>query len=392
MRNVLLVKYGEIATRGKNRYLVENRLIRTIIERLSSLEGYRVYKEQGRLLVVNEITDFDYDTVIPRIVTMPGVTAVCPCVETEDQSIENLRELALAHCREHFGSAPVKFKVETKRSNKKYPMTSREVSTDVGGYILHNIENSSVDVHDPDFTVMVELRNNAYIYTKLIPAFGGLPMGTSGKATLLMSGGIDSPVAGFLTAKRGVEIEAVYFDSPPYTSERAKQKVIDLAQRLAVFTDGIRLNIVPFTDTQLKIYESVAPEKMTILLKRAMLKCAEKIALENGSQVLVTGDSIGQVASQTLQAINAIDSAACELPVLRPLCTMDKQEIVDIARKIETFDISIRPYEDCCTIFVAKHPETKPKRAIIESIESKIEGLDELLDAAVKNRKAIDLK
>lgn len=392
MRNVLLVKYGEIATRGKNRYLVENRLIRTIIERLEPFEGYRVYKEQGRLLVVNEKTEFDYDIVIPRVTVMPGVTAVCPCVETEDQSMENLRSIALSHCREHFGQDPVKFKVETKRSNKAFPMTSREVSADIGGYILHNMDNVSVDVHDPDFTVMVELRNNAYIYTKLIPAFGGLPMGTSGKATLLMSGGIDSPVAGFLTAKRGVEIEAVYFDSPPYTSERAKQKVIDLADRLAVFTGGIKLHIVPFTESQLKIYESTPPEKMTILLKRAMLKAAEMIALKNGSQALVTGDSIGQVASQTMQAINAIDSAAREMPVLRPLCAMDKQEIVDIARKIETFEISTRPYEDCCTIFVAKHPETKPKKSIIENIERKIEGLDALLEKAVENTEVTELK
>ncbi|MBQ6554977.1 MAG: tRNA 4-thiouridine(8) synthase ThiI, partial [Firmicutes bacterium] len=240
--------------------------------------------------------------------------------------------------------------------------------------------------------VMVELRNNAYIYSRLIPGFGGLPMGTSGKATLLMSGGIDSPVAGFLTAKRGVETEAVYFDSPPYTSERAKQKVIDLANRLAVFTGGIKLHIVPFTETQLKIYDCTPPEKTTILLKRAMLKAAEKIALKNGSMALVTGDSIGQVASQTMEAINAIDSAAREMPVLRPLCTMDKQEIVDVARRIGTFEISIRPYEDCCTVFVPKHPETKPKRKIIENIERKITGLDELIDEAVENTEIMELK
>ena len=392
MKNVLLVKYGEIATRGKNRYLVENRLIRTIIERLEPYEGYRVYKEQGRLLVVNEKTEFDYNVVIPLVVVLPGVTAVCPGVEIEDQSIENLRATALAHCKEQFGDKPVTFKVETKRSDKKYPLTSREVSSDVGGYIFNNMENASVDVHDPDFVVMVELRNNAYIYSRLIPGVGGLPMGTSGKATLLMSGGIDSPVAGFLTAKRGVEIEAVYFDSPPYTSERAKQKVIDLANRLALYTGEIKLHIVPFTETQLKIYDSAPSEKTTIMLKRAMLKAAEKIALENGSMALVTGDSIGQVASQTMEAINAIDSAAREMPVLRPLCTMDKQEIVDIARKIETFEISIRPYEDCCTVFVPKHPETKPKRKIIENIERKIDGLDALIEEAVKNTETLVLK
>ncbi len=391
MRNVLLVKYGEIATRGKNRYLVENRLIHTIIDRLEPYEGYRVYKEQGRLLVVNELHEFDYELVIPLVTVMPGVTAVCPCVETEDQSIENLRNIALEHCKEHFGDGPVTYKCETKRSNKKYPLTSREVSADIGGYILHNMENVSVDVHDPNFTVMIELRNNAYIYTKLIEGCGGLPMGTSGKATLLMSGGIDSPVAGYLTARRGVEIEAVYFDSPPYTSERAKQKVIDLAKRLAVYTGGIRLNIVPFTETQLYIYESVPPEKMTIFLKRAMLKAADKIAGENGSQALVTGDSIGQVASQTMHAINAIDSAAENFVVMRPLCAMDKQEIVDIARKIDTFEISTRPYEDCCTIFVAKHPETKPKKSLIEKMEKKMEKLDEYIETAVKNRQITDL-
>ena len=391
MRNVLLVKYGEIAMRGKNRYLVENRLIRTIIERLEPYEGYRVYKEQGRLLVVNEAFEFDYDLVIPIVTVLPGVTAVCPCVETEDQSIENLREIALAHCKEHFGTEPVTFKAETKRSNKRYPMTSREVSADIGGYILHNMDNVSVNVHEPDFVVMIELRNNAYIYTKLIPGCGGLPMGTSGKATLLMSGGIDSPVAGYLTARRGVEIEAVYFDSPPYTSERAKQKVIDLAKRLSVYTGGIKLHIVPFTETQLKIYESVPPEKMTIFLKRAMLKAADQIALKNGSQALVTGDSIGQVASQTLHAINAIDSAAENFVVLRPLCTMDKQEIIDVARKIETYEISIRPYEDCCTVFVAKHPETKPKKSIIESMQHKIEGLDELILTALENTEVLEL-
>ena len=216
-------------------------------------------------------------------------------------------------------------------------------------------------------------------------------MGSSGKATLLMSGGIDSPVAGFLLAKRGVEIEAVYFNSPPYTSERAKQKVIDLAKRLAVFTGGVKLHIVPFTDVQLQIYNSVAPEKMTIFLKRAMLKSAEKIATKNGSMALVTGDSVGQVASQTMHAINAINTACQSMPVLRPLCAMDKQEIVDWARKIKTYDISIRPYEDCCTIFVAKHPETKPKRSIIEKIETKIENLDELIDKAVEGTEIIEL-
>ncbi len=389
MRNVLLVKYGEIAMRGKNRYLVENRLIHTIIKRLEPYEGYRVYKEQGRLLIVNEIKEFDYDLVIPIVIKILGVVALCPGVETADQSIENIRNVALNHFKEHFPKGGVTFKVVTKRSDKRYPLTGNEVSADVGGYILHNIDNLKVDVHNPQVTLMVELRNNAYVYSKLIKGYGGLPYGSSGRATVLMSGGIDSPVAAFRIARRGVEIDAVYFDSPPYTSERAKQKVFDLAQRLAEFTGSLRLYVVPFTITQLKIYESTAPEKMTILLKRAMLKAAEKIALNNSSRALVTGDSIGQVASQTMEAIMAIDSAA-SIPVLRPLCGMDKQEIVDIAVDIGTYDISIRPYEDCCTVFVAKHPETKPKRKIIEAIERKIIRLDELIDEAVENSQIID--
>lgn len=389
MKNVLLVKYGEIAIRGKNRYLIENKLIRTIIKRLEPYEGYRVYKEQGRLLVVNEAGDFDYDTVIPVVLKILGVTAVCPGVEFEDQSIESLRKHALLHFKEHFPEGGVTFKVVTKRSDKRYPMTGNEISADVGGYILHNVPNIKVDVHNPEVTLMVELRNNAYVYSKVIKGYGGLPYGSSGKATVLMSGGIDSPVAAFLTAKRGVEIEACYFDSPPYTSERAKQKVMDLAEQLAKYTGSLKLHVVPFTDTQLKIYESTPPEKMTVLLKRAMLKTAQKIAEKNKSMALVTGDSIGQVASQTMEAIAAIDSAAA-IPVLRPLCAMDKQEIIDVAVEIGTYDISIRPYEDCCTVFVAKHPETKPKKSIIESIERKIDGLDELMDKAVENIETVE--
>lgn len=389
MRNVLLVKYGEIAMRGKNRYLIENKLIWTIIKRLEPYEGYRVYKEQGRLLVVNETGEFDYDTVIPIVLKILGVTAVCPGVEFEDQSIESLREHALKHFKEHYPNGGVTFKVVTRRSDKRYPLTGNEVSADVGGYILHNVDNLTVDVHNPQVKLMVELRNNAYVYSKVIKGKGGLPYGASGKATVLMSGGIDSPVAAFLVAKRGVEVEACYFDSPPYTSERAKQKVLDLAEQVAKYTGSLKLYVVPFTETQLKIYESTPPEKMTILLKRAMLKASQKIAENNKSMALVTGDSIGQVASQTMEAIMAIDSAAT-IPVLRPLCAMDKQEIVDVAVDIGTFDISIRPYEDCCTVFVAKHPETKPKRSIIEAIERKIEGLDELIDKAVENAEIIE--
>ncbi len=389
MRNVLLVKYGELAIRGKNRYLVENRLIKTIIKRLNNYPGYRVYKEQGRILVVNEEGEFDYDTVIPIVSNILGIVGLCPGTEFEDRSIESLRKHALMHFKEHFPNGGVTFKVITRRSDKKYPMTGNEISADVGGYILHNIDDLKVDVHDPEIKLMIELRNNVYVYSKVIKGPGGLPYGSGGKATVLLSGGIDSPVSAFLVAKRGVEIEAVYFDSPPYTSERAKQKVMDLAERISAFTGSIKLHIVPFTQTQLCIYEHTPPEKMTVFLKRAMLKAAEKIAVKNKSYALVTGDSIGQVASQTMEAIYAIDSAVA-MPVLRPLCAMDKQDIVDIATDIGTFDISVRPYEDCCTVFVAKHPETKPKKSIIESMESKIEELDRLIEEAVENSEIIE--
>ena len=391
MQNVLLAKYGEIALRGKNRHLIENALLKTISKNLEKVGNYSVKKEQGRVLIESREENFDYDKVIPLVVNILGITAVCPAIKLEDNSIENIRAKALLHMKEYCGDKEYTFKVETKRSDKQYPMDSREISTDIGGYIFNNMDNIKVDVRNPDITLMVEIRNYTYIYSKLIKGFGGLPIGTSGKATVLLSGGIDSPISAFMMAKRGVSIEAVYFHSPPYTSDRAKQKVIDLAEQLSTFTGEIKLHIVPFTETQLKIYESVPPEKMTILLKRAMFKIAEKIAIKNNSQGLVTGDSIGQVASQTMQAIEAINSAVTTLPVFRPLCSMDKQEIIDIARKLGTFEISIRPYEDCCTIFVAKHPETKPKRNIIENKEKNIKDLDILIDKAIENTETIIL-
>ena len=391
MQDVLLVKYGEIILRGKNRYLIENMLIKTIIKNLKKIGNYWVSKEQGRILIESkeQNSTFDFENVIPAVVNILGITAVCPAIKLDDSSIENIRNYAITHMKQQWGNGQFSFKVETKRSDKQYPMNSKEISIDVGGYVFDNMENLTVDVHNPDVTLMVEIRNNVYIYSKLIKGFGGLPIGTSGKATVLLSGGIDSPVAAFMMAKRGVSIEAVYFDSPPYTSDRAKQKVIDLAERLSMFTGNFKLYIVPFTEVQLKIYESVPPEKMTILLKRAMLKVAEKIALENGSLGIVTGDSIGQVASQTMHAMDCIGSVLKEIPIYRPLCGMDKQEIIDIARKLGTYDISIRPFEDCCTIFVAKHPETKPKKSIIEKIEQNIENIDEKMEDCIKNTEII---
>lgn len=392
MQDVLLVKYGEIALRGKNRGKIENSLIATIIKNLKTIGNYWVSKEQGRILIesLEKNNYFDFERVIPLVSNILGITAVCPAIKIKNEGLESIKKLSFFHMEKFYVNEKVTFKVITKRSDKKYPLTSMEISSEIGEYILNNMENLKVDVREPDVKLTIEIRNSIYIYSKIIKGFGGLPIGESGKGTLLLSGGIDSPVAGFMMAKRGVSINAVYFDSPPYTSNRAKQKVMDLAEKLAMFTGSIKLFIVPFTEIQLKIYESVPPEKMTIILKRAMIKIAEKIAINTGALGLITGDSVGQVASQTMHSIDAISSASNKLPIFRPLCGMDKQEIVDIAREIGTFDISVRPFEDCCTIFVAKHPETKPKKSIIESVEKNITCLDEMIEEVIQKLEILD--
>ncbi len=382
LTNVLLVKYGEIALRGSNRRLFENRLINDIRKNIDKDGIYYVTKEQGRILIENRKGEFDYDYIISKVKPVLGIVALCPCIKTQDQSIDNLCTTALSYMQTHFSGRRFTFKVETKRADKRYPIDSRTVSATVGEYILNNMENAAVDVRNPDALLYVELRNDAYIYSGVIKGFGGLPAGCTGKGMLLLSGGIDSPVAGFMMAKRGVELSCVYFHSPPYTSERALIKVCDLANRLSRFTGHLTLNVVPFTDIQLILKKNVPSIKLTILIKRAMLKIAEILAEEEGCQCLITGDSIGQVASQTMHSIHAISSGV-RIPVLRPLSGMDKGQIIDISKQIETFEISIRPYEDCCTLFVDKHPETKPKTYIIELIEADVEGLSIEIDKAV---------
>lgn len=385
---VLIVKFGEIAMRGNNRPIFISQLVKTMRNRLDKEGNYYIVKEQGRLIVEDRGGEMDYDKVIPKIVPIFGLVGVCPGIKTTDQSMENLRKIALNHMKEFFEEEHTTFKVDVKRADKRFPLTSREVAADIGGYILERMDNLKVDVHKPNVVLRVELRNDAYVFSKVIKTFGGLPVGSSGKGVALMSGGIDSPVAAWLMAKRGIAVECVYFHSPPYTSEWAKQKVEDLAERVACFTGEIKLHVVPFTEVQLYLLEHVPHDKLTIFLKRAMMKTAEKIAHQSNALALITGDSVGQVASQTLQGIHAIN-AACTIPVLRPLAGMDKQEIVDLAKKIGTFEISIRPYEDCCTIFVAKHPETRPKTNIIEAIEKKLIELDNLIEKAVEMKEVI---
>ena len=387
---VLLVKYGEIAMRGNNRQLFVKRLVEAIRKNIDSDGSFYVVREQGRLIIESRGTEINFETMIPKVNRIFGILGVCPGIKVTDQSIDNLKLSALKFLKEHIKTGAKTFKVVTKRSDKRYPLTSNDVSAEVGGYIFDNFEGLTVDIHNPDTTVFIEIRNDAYIYTDFIEGCGGLPYGSTGSALSLISGGIDSPVATWLMAKRGVEVGGVYFHSPPYTGERAKEKVKDLCSIIAQYTGGFNLHIVRFTEVQLYLLENVPEDKLTIFLKRAMMRTAEKIAKKEYLDGLITGESAGQVASQTMQGINAIN-AVCTMPVMRPLCGMDKQEIVDKARKIGTFETSILPYEDCCTIFVAKHPETRPKTSVINKIESKLEGLDELLDKAFDEMEILEL-
>ncbi|MFV0519058.1 MAG: tRNA uracil 4-sulfurtransferase ThiI [Lachnospirales bacterium] len=387
-QNVLLIKYGEIALRGGNRRLFESKLITNIQKNLKDLEEtFYIKKEQGRFILINLDGDVNYDIVVPRVKTILGIVAIAPCVKTLSNDIEHIKNISLEVFKNNYKEGS--FRVSTKRSDKNYPLTSNDISRVVGEHIYNNANQPPINMKTPDMTLYIELRTHVYIFTELIKTFGGLPSGSSGKGVLLLSGGIDSPVSGFVMAKRGVEIVAVYFDSPPYTSERAKQKVIDLAKRLDDFTGTVKLYVIPFTETQLFLYENVPDEKLTILLKHTMIKISTMIAEKEKAYGLIMGDSVGQVASQTMLSINAVQSAT-HLPIYRPLSGMDKQEIVDLATKIETFEISARPYEDCCTVFVPKSPETKPKRNIIENIARRLEdGISPLIETAVEKAEII---
>jgi len=394
LRKALLVKYGEIAIRGKNRYLFENQLIAAIRRNIDVLDiGHYIKKEQGRLVIYNKRSETDVEALIERVKVVYGVLGVSPCIISDEQDFESVGKLSLEYFKAAYPTLPenTTFKVFAKRANKGYPMTSTEIGAGIGSIILEHYPHLKVAMKNPDVTLYVEFRNDAYIYSETIKGVGGLPAGSSGKGVLLLSGGIDSPVAGYMMEKRGISLDAIYFHSPPYTSERAKEKVMDLARRLSLFAGGKNLYIVPFTEVQLYLYDHVQPEKLTILMKRIMLKMGELLAEKTGGLAVVTGDSVGQVASQTMRSIHAVESAV-NLPILRPLAGFDKQEIIDIAHEIGTFDISIRPYEDCCTIFVAKHPETKPKTSIIENIEARImSDLKPLIDKAMENIEIYEL-
>ena len=392
MYKAFLIKYGEIGTKGKNRYLFEDALCRQIRRALKKIDGqFIVSKEQGRIYVECD-TDFDYDEAVAKLKTVFGILWICPMMQIEDNGFDDLAEQTVKYLKDVYKGKEMTFKVKARRARKNYPLNSMEINMDLGEKILDAIPQMKVDVHKPDIELNVEIRNKINIYSEFIPGPGGMPVGTNGKATLLLSGGIDSPVAGYMIAKRGVIIDAVYFHAPPYTSERAKQKVIDLAKLVAVYSGPINLHIVNFTDIQLYIYDQCPHDELTIIMRRYMMKIAEHFALKEESLGLITGESIGQVASQTLQSLAATNEV-CTLPVYRPVIGFDKQEIVEISKKIDTFETSIQPFEDCCTIFVAKHPVTKPNLKVISRSERKLEEkIDELMETALNTTEVIEIR
>lgn len=385
-----LIKYAEIGVKGKNRYIFEDKLTSHIHHALKRLDGnFTVTKESGRIYA-HAASEFDYDEVVAALQCVFGIAGICPLVQIEDKGYDDLKEQVVKYIDETYPDKNFTFKVDTRRANKQYPYTSEQINRDLGEVILETYAETKVDVHNPDVLLHVEIRGKLInLYSLVIPGPGGMPVGTNGKAMLLLSGGIDSPVAGYMIAKRGVTIEAVYFHAPPYTSERAKQKVVDLAKLVSRYSGPIKLHVVNFTDIQLYIYDQCPHEELTIIMRRYMMKIAEELAKKDGCLGLITGESIGQVASQTVHSL-AVTNEVCTLPVFRPVIGFDKQEIVDISQKIGTYETSIEPYEDCCTIFVAKHPVTKPNLEIIRKSEKKLEEkIDEMMKQAIETAEVI---
>ena len=376
-----LIKYAEIGVKGKNRGIFEDALVRQIRYALKRCEGqFAVHRTRGRIYVDVLSEEYDYDETVEHLKKVFGIADICPMVQVEDEGFDKLCGTLVQYMDEVYEDKHLTFKVNARRARKNYPLDSMTINGEVGGVLLNAFPEMKVDVHKPDVMLHIEIREKIYIYSIEIPGPGGTPVGTNGKGMLLLSGGIDSPVAGYMIAKRGVKIDAVYFHAPPYTSERAKQKVVDLAKQVAKYSGPIYLHVVNFTDIQLHIYEKCPHDELTIIMRRYMMRIAERIAADTECLGLITGESIGQVASQTMQSLAATNEV-CTMPVYRPLIGMDKQEIIDISEKIGTYETSILPFEDCCTIFVAKHPVTKPNVNVIRKHErflgEEIEGLVE---------------
>ena len=364
MRELLLVRYGEIFLKGQNRPVFMRALVKRVKRAVQDL-GATVYLNDSRIFV----TDYsDQDEAIRKVTKVFGVHSVCPAIEMPKEDFDAVAAQAVSMMAELKGT----FKVTARRSDKRYPLDSPAINGQIGHRVLVANKNLSVDVKNPDHVMNVEIRDHAYLYVKVIPAVGGMPVGTNGRATLLLSGGIDSPVAGWMIAKRGVHINAVHFHSYPYTSDRAKEKVLDLARILSESCCGIRVHVVPFTKIQMEIHEKCPDEYTTLIMRRFMMRIAERVAITEKSEALITGESIGQVASQTMTALGTTDMVV-NMPVFRPVIGFDKTEIIAIAEKIGTMETSSLPYEDCCTVFTPRHPATHPHLDIIEAAEAKLD-------------------
>jgi thiamine biosynthesis protein ThiI len=390
MENVILLRYGEIHLKGQNRPYFERVLQSNIEKALEAYKDVRVIKAQGRYFIENVGDDPRIYDTISRIF---GIISFSPALRVA-KNMEDIQEAAELQLKDAIdaqgGLNGLSFKVESRRSDKTFPLTSMELSRTIGAHLLRKFPGIKVDVHNPMVTIHIEVREWTYMYHRIIPGAGGMPVGTNGKAVLLLSGGIDSPVAGWMISKRGVELTAVHFHSFPYTSDRSKEKVIDLCRILTGYCGPIRLYVVPFTRIQQELYQKCPDKMLTLLMRRFMMKIGEIIARREEAGVLITGESLGQVASQTLESLSVTDDAV-SMPVLRPLIGMDKIEIIDMAKKIDTYETSILPYEDCCTIFVPKHPLTRPRLDKVREAEALVDG-KELIEDAVANAEIIEVK
>ncbi len=384
MKEIILIKDGELSLKGLNRQNFEDRMIRNIKRRLKPLGEFHVKKAQSTIYIIPESEDFDFEEALKRMGTVFGIAGfsrACVC----EKSAEDIFNKAPVYLKDTLSSVKT-FKVEAKRADKAFPLTSPEISRELGGILLKNFHHLKVDVHNPDVIITAEIRDfGAYIRAGQIKGAGGLPVGTSGRAAVLISGGIDSPVAAYLMAKRGLILNAIHFASPPYTSPRAEQKVRDLLSKVAVYSGTIRLAVVPFTEIQEEIGKKCPEDYFTLIMRRMMMRISCIIAQNDECLGLITGESLGQVASQTLPALAATDGV-CTMPVMRPLIGMDKEEIITVSKKIDAFETSILPYEDCCTVFTPKHPHTRPKPGQCEAAEKNLD-IEGLIKKAVEGTK-----
>ncbi len=386
MEYMLLIKYGEIMLKGLNRPYFESQLIRNIRFILKPICEFELKKTHGRIFINISKSLLSEEEIAKKVSDVFGIISVCLVKEVISDLKLISKELEKESAKA-FSEGFKTFKIETKRGDKTFRPNSMEVSKILGGVVLDYIPDFTVNVRKPEVTFYVEIRKMTYIYYKQIKGNGGMPVGSAGKGILLLSGGIDSPVAGYMALKRGLKLEGCYFHSHPYTTEQAKEKVIDLAKKLSLYNNGFKLHIVNFTNIQLEIYEKCPHAQLTIIMRRVMMKIAEKIALKSNAKALITGESLGQVASQTIESLN-VTNLAVDMIVLRPLIGMDKIEVITIAERIDTYETSILPYEDCCTIFVAKHPETKPKIDKILLSEESI-SIDDMVEFGVNNYETV---